>query len=94
MEYCCHVWADPPSCYLESLDKLQKQICKTAGLSLAATLEPLAHHWNVANLKSDSYLPKKMCFFCFIESPLKMMKNAFYFILKAPFVLKIFKFLS
>ena len=28
------------------------------------------------------------------ESPLKMMKNAFYFTLKAPFVLKIFKFLS
>ena len=28
------------------------------------------------------------------ESPLKMMKNTFYFILKALFVLKIFKFLS
>ena len=27
------------------------------------------------------------------ESPLKLMKNAFYFILKALFVLKIFKFL-
>ena len=27
-------------------------------------------------------------------SPLKMMKNAFYFILKGLFVLKIFKFLS
>ena len=23
MEYCCHVWADAPSCYLELLDKLQ-----------------------------------------------------------------------
>ena len=22
MEYCCHVWADAPSCYLELLDKL------------------------------------------------------------------------
>ena len=22
MEYCCHVWAGAPSCYLESLDKL------------------------------------------------------------------------
>ena len=30
----------------------------------------------------------------FIESPLKMMKNAFYFILKAFFVLKTFKVLS
>ena len=29
-----------------------------------------------------------------IESPLKMMKNAFYFTSKALFVLKIFKFLS
>ena len=28
------------------------------------------------------------------ESPLKMMKNAFYFTLKALLVLKIFKFLS
>ena len=28
------------------------------------------------------------------ESPLKLMKNAFYFTSKAPFVLKIFKFLS
>ena len=28
------------------------------------------------------------------ERPLKMMKKAFYFILKAPFFLKIFKFLS
>ena len=24
MEYCCHVWAGTPSCYLELLDKLQK----------------------------------------------------------------------
>ena len=37
---------------------------------------------------------KKNCIICFIESSLKVMKNAFYFILKALFVLKIFKFLS
>ena len=43
MEYCCHVWASAPSCYLELLDKLQKQICRILGLSLAASLEPLAH---------------------------------------------------
>ena len=24
VEYCCHVWASGPSCYLELLDKLQK----------------------------------------------------------------------
>ena len=46
------------------------------------------------SLKSDSHLPKKICVICLIESPLKMMKNAFYFILKAFFILKIFQFLS
>ena len=25
MEYCCHVWAGAPSCYLELLDKQQKK---------------------------------------------------------------------
>ena len=44
MEHCCHVWAGASSFYLELLDKLQKQICRTAGPSLAASLEPLAHH--------------------------------------------------
>ena len=43
-EYCCHVWAGAPSCYLELLDKLQKQICRTVVSSLAASLNPLAHH--------------------------------------------------
>ena len=50
MEYCCHIWAGAPSCYLELLDKLQKQICRAAGPSLAASLEPLAHHQNVATI--------------------------------------------
>ena len=43
-------------------------------------------------LKSGSHLPKKKKFIN--DSPSKMMKNDFYFILKALFVLKIFKFLS
>ena len=50
MEYCCHVWVGAPSCYLELLDKLQKWICRTVGPSLASSLEPLAHHRNVASL--------------------------------------------
>ena len=50
MEYCCHVWAGAPSCYLELLDKLQKRICRTVGPSLAASLEPLAHRQNVTSL--------------------------------------------
>ena len=50
MEYCCHVWAGAPSCYLELLDKLQKRICRIVGPSLAASLEPLAHRQNVTSL--------------------------------------------
>ena len=50
MEYCCHVWAGAPSCYWELFDKLQKWICRTVGPSLAASVESLAHHRNVASL--------------------------------------------
>ena len=50
MDYCCHAWAGATSCYLELLDKLQKQICQTVGPSLAASLEALAHRPNVASL--------------------------------------------
>ena len=50
MEYCCHIWTDAPSCYLELLDKLQKWICRTVGPSWSASLEPLAHCRNVASL--------------------------------------------
>ena len=39
-----------PSCYLELLDKLQKQICRTVGPWLAVSLEALAHRQNVASL--------------------------------------------
>ena len=51
MEYCCHIWAGAPSCYLELLDKLQKQICRTVSPSLATSLEPLVHCQNVASLR-------------------------------------------
>ena len=50
MEYCCHVWAGAPSCYLELSDKLQKRIYRTVGPSLATCLEPSAHRQNVASL--------------------------------------------
>ena len=50
MEYCCHVWAIAPNCYLEILEKLQKRIFRTIDPSLAASLEPLAHRRNVASL--------------------------------------------
>ena len=50
MEYCCHVWAGAPSCYLELLNKLQKHIWRIVGPSLSASLEPLAHRQNVVSL--------------------------------------------
>ena len=46
------------------------------------------------DVKVGSSPSKKVCGICLIESPLKVMKNALYFNLKALFVLKIFKFLS
>ena len=33
IEYCCHVWAGTPSCYLELLEKLLKLIYRTVGHS-------------------------------------------------------------
>ena len=50
MEYCCDVWDGAASCYLKLLDKLQKWICRTVSLWLAASIEPLAHCENVASL--------------------------------------------
>ena len=50
MEHYCQVRAGTPSWYLELLDKPQKQICRTVGPSLVPSLEPLAHHQNVASL--------------------------------------------
>ena len=50
MECCCHVWPGALSCYLKLLDKRQKQIYRTFDPSLAASLEPLAHHQNVVRL--------------------------------------------
>ena len=43
VEYCCHIWAGTPSCYLKLLDKLQKRICRTVHPSLVASHEPFVH---------------------------------------------------
>ena len=52
-------------------------------------------YFKFRNLIEVRVLPSKIiCVICLIESPLKMMKKAFYLNLKALFVLKIFKFLS
>ena len=53
MEYCCHVWASAPSCYLELLDKLKNGNACTVGLLIASSLEPLGHRRNVISLSLD-----------------------------------------
>ena len=45
-------------------------------------------------LKSDSNIPKNFVIVCFNKTPFKNYENAFYFILKALFALKIFQFSS
>ena len=40
----------PPSCYLELVKKLQKWIFRTAGSSLAVSLETLGHCRNIATI--------------------------------------------
>ena len=50
MECCYHVWAGALSCYLGFLDKIQKEICRTVGPSLATSVKPLAYCRNVTSL--------------------------------------------
>ena len=57
-------------------------------------LKGLINFINDVNFKVGLSLFRKKCVICFNKSPLKIMKNAFYFTLKALFVLKIFKILS
>ena len=40
MEYCCHVWAGAPSCYLQLLNKLHIQISAYLVLHLLLLLNP------------------------------------------------------
>ena len=47
----------------------------------------------MSNFKSNSHLPK-ICFYLIQWKPFKNDENAFYFMLKAPFVLDIFIFMS
>ena len=49
MEYCCHVWGGTPSCYLDLLDKLQKWICRIAGL-LVLHLLLLLNPWLIIEM--------------------------------------------
>ena len=66
---------------------------KTSTLINSKCLQSIYFSFINSYIKVGLSPSKKICGICLIESPLKMMKNAFYFILKALFVLKIFKFL-
>ena len=46
VEYCCRIWAH--NCYLNMLDKVQKQKCRTVDPSNVASLNPKTHCQNVA----------------------------------------------
>ena len=50
--------------------------------------------WSNRDYNKQLSPSKTNCFICFNESSVKMIKNAFCFILKTLFVLKIFEFLS
>ena len=40
MEYCCHVWAGAPNCYMELLDKLQNEYAGLLVFQLLLLLNP------------------------------------------------------
>ena len=72
-----------------------KDFKKGGGESSIKGWDPLRNYdILILDLKSDSHLPKIFFIICFNDSLSKMMKTVFYFILKALFVLKIFRFLS
>ena len=62
------------------------------GLSLAASIEPMAHYRNVASLKVVSATFLLVCFSSLEESTYEIWKNIFYFTSKALFVLAKIKF--
>ena len=89
MEYYCHVWAGASSCYLELLDKLQSWICRSTGPLLATSLEPLAHHRNVAGhvhkyeallWTSEKFRKTSFCYkmINFLPSELKFSENLYF----------------
>ena len=62
--------------------------------TVISTALQLGRLWGLGEYVKIALSPsKKVCVICLTESPLKMIKNSFYFNLKALFVLKIFKFL-
>ena len=71
MEYCCHVWAGAPSCYLKLLDKLQKWICMSFSCCFP---------WNLGPLLKSSKLLKVFSISNTLVDVLKNWLNWFYFL--------------
>ena len=83
-------FANPTSFRRLKASASSKNIFKTSLRCLFADWESLIKRfWQLNFLKAHSLRQ-----FLAAESPLKMMKNAFYFMSKVSFVLKIFSFLS
>ena len=53
MEYCCHVRAGAPSCYLELLDKLKKGYAGLLVLHLLPLLNPLFYRYYFSRCSSE-----------------------------------------
>ena len=87
-------WWNSSKCFLTSGSLNTSFICLAFTFySSSVFFFILVNTFSFDEFKLGSHLQKKIVI-CLIESPIKMMKYAFYFILKALFVLKIFKFLS
>ena len=77
-----------------SYHRLQVGVLVFARNLLFTILQVFMYHEWIFLFKVGLSPSKKVCVICFSENPLKMMKNPFCFILKALFILKMFKFLS
>ena len=43
IEYCSHIWAGAPDCYLRMLDKVQRRLCYLFGEDMSMSLDSLGH---------------------------------------------------
>ena len=55
MEYCYHIWAGAPNCYLNMMDKVLKWVCRAAKPPLAPSFEPLGHPQNYSCRRPAQY---------------------------------------
>lgn len=62
MEYCSQTWLGAPSYYQDIIDKLQKNLCRTVGLTPGVFLESLGHRRDVASLNFFSWYYFSICF--------------------------------